>query len=113
MELASFDAAPSENGVLLTWRTVSETNCYGFYLTRSTSQLGLYLLLDDSLIPGHGTTTSPHDYSFLDESATQGSWFYKLIQLDADGSEIAYGPAGVTFLPSDAASWGKIKTEFK
>jgi hypothetical protein len=113
VELASFDAAPSENGVLLTWRTVSETNCYGFYLTRATSQLGSYSLLDDSLVPGHGTTTSPHDYSFLDESATDGSWFYKLIQLDADGSETAYGPARVTFSPADAGSWGKIKTEFK
>ena len=37
-------------------------------------------------MPGHGTTVEPHSYSFIDSSASTGQWYYRLRQIDLDGS---------------------------
>jgi len=80
VELSAFTAEPSPDGVRLKWRTESESNNLGFYLYRSTAKEGNYVRVTPSLINGHGTDSTPHDYSFLDETAEGGQTYWYLIE---------------------------------
>jgi hypothetical protein len=85
IQLASFKAAKlvSSNGVQLTWTTLSEVNNYGFNVQRSSSKVTGYADIS-GLIPGKGTTTERHDYSWTDRGAAGG--YYRLNQIDLDGT---------------------------
>jgi hypothetical protein len=48
--------------------------------------------LPNSFVRGYGTTTEPHYYVFVDSTAGAGQWWYRLKQIDLDGT-IHYGPA--------------------
>lgn len=74
------------NGVRLDWTTLSEINNYGFEVQKSTSAQEGYSTLHNSFIPGHGTTNEPRHYTWTDSSATAGSWYYRLKQIDLDGT---------------------------
>lgn len=88
VELVSFDAKyiQENRGVLLTWRTASETNNYGFAVERSMtnhaedwSQTGF--------VDGHGTSHVPQNYDYFDKLDTEEqSCYYRLKQIDTDGS---------------------------
>lgn len=111
IQLAGFSAAViNELGhVRLLWRTLSETNNYGFYVQKSdNAQNGFQTI--SGLIQGHGTTTEPHDYSWVDGSGAAGRWYYRLRQLDLDGTEHLSEP----ILPSGITSVKEkpIPTEF-
>ncbi|HXG01086.1 MAG TPA: T9SS type A sorting domain-containing protein [Bacteroidota bacterium] len=86
--LGSFAARinPSGAGVLLEWMTVSEINNYGFYVQRRRdSEQGWTELT--GFVPGHGTTTQPHFYSYVDSTISQvGLYYYRLRQVDLDGT---------------------------
>jgi hypothetical protein len=72
--------------VLLEWRTLSELNNYGFEAEKKPVDAVTYVPIPNSFVPGHGTTNTPHDYSYLDTTAEQGSWSYRLKQIDLDGA---------------------------
>ncbi|MBN1426456.1 hypothetical protein JXA88_18055 [Candidatus Fermentibacteria bacterium] len=112
VELSSFDASATDGGVRLTWRTLSETDCFGFYLLRAADEQTMGVRIGEGLLPGHGTTAATNDYTFLDETISSGVWFYRLVQVDTDGSETSYGPLRVTW-GAAGSSWGRIKSEFK
>jgi len=42
--------------------------------------------LPHGFVPGNGTTSNPHDYTFADSSAAPGSNAYRLKQVDLDGT---------------------------
>jgi hypothetical protein len=87
IQLSAFSAAPTGGGtVKLAWATVSETHNYGFYVERREAGEQVFAALPGSFIHGHGTTTVPQSYSFVDMSAAKGSWYYRLRQVDLDGS---------------------------
>jgi hypothetical protein len=88
IQLAHFTAsvAQNSNNVILNWRTLSETNNYGFGVQRSPGAEGNYADLPGAFIPGHGTTVEPHDYSWTDQSVPQGVYYYRLKQMDLDGT---------------------------
>ena len=83
VELASFTASVSENIVTLNWITATELNNSGFDILRST-QKDVWEKI--SFVPGNGTTTEIHYYSFEDENLNAGMYSYKLKQIDFDGS---------------------------
>lgn len=86
IQMSSFSATPLPNGhVRLNWRTISETNNYGFEVQRKASD-GEFVTLPNSFVPGHGTTLEPHSYSFTDNTVTIGHWRYRLKQIDLDGT---------------------------
>ncbi|MGA9115743.1 MAG: T9SS type A sorting domain-containing protein [Bacteroidota bacterium] len=97
IQLAFFTAVqiPSSTQVLLTWRTISETNNYGFFVQRRASSGGDYADLPGSFIPGQGTTVVPQDYSWVHAGAGPGVWFYRLKQVDLDGSVHFHDPLEV------------------
>ena len=88
IQLARFTAAliQNTNNVHLAWTTVTETNNYGFYVQRSLSDQTNYVDLPNSFIAGHGTTIDPHEYSWDDNNVPQGTYYYRLRQIDFDGT---------------------------
>lgn len=82
VELVSFTAEQSASGILLKWSTASELNNSGFAIERLSSNLWEEI----GFVNGYGTTTSAKQYSFTDNSPLSGSIYYRLKQLDFDGS---------------------------
>ncbi|MGB5872229.1 MAG: Ig-like domain-containing protein [Bacteroidota bacterium] len=87
IQLASFFAtALSEGGVRLDWRTISETNNYGFEIQKSLDNSDSFQTIPNSFVPGHGTTIEPQEYSFEDPEPLTGVVYYRLKQIDLDNS---------------------------
>ena len=79
--------APEEGHVHITWTTLSETNNYGFSVAKDTAgPVGQFTVIPGSFTPGHGTTSIPHEYSFIDTRTRPGRWSYRLSQIDLDGT---------------------------
>ena len=87
VELSIFTAESHIDGVLLRWRTESETNNLGFHIYRSQQKAGEYVRITLALIGGQGNTNTARDYSFVDETAQQGATYWYLIE-DVDLSGI-------------------------
>jgi hypothetical protein len=83
--LASFTAAAGPEGVTLAWTTQSEAENLGFNVLRSSSVTGQFGRVNKTLIPGAGTSSEPHHYTFTDADVTAGTWYYKLAQVDLSG----------------------------
>lgn len=88
VQLASFTAAPTDKEVILKWKTASEKNNYGFEVEKSTSGISSAASswAPIGFINGSGTTTEEKNYSFIDENVYSGKYFYRLKQIDFDGS---------------------------
>jgi len=87
VQLSNFTAVMAgEHKVHLRWSTISETNNYGFEVQKSTKSSEGYVTIENSFVPGHGTTLKPQEYSFVDETAQPGVWYYRLKQMDLDGT---------------------------
>jgi hypothetical protein len=101
IQLASFNASQNTSGagVLLRWSTLSEVNNYGFEVQRGALSSGDFVTVSGAVIPGHGTTTVPRDYSYADRSAQPGTWYYRLKQIDLDGAVHYSDPAKVDVQP--------------
>ncbi len=83
VELSSFNAASNGADVELQWATATETNNQGFQVERMTVG-GIYENV--GYVAGFGTTTEPKAYSFVDSKLEEGSYTYRLKQIDFDGS---------------------------
>jgi len=85
VELTSFNAEViSINNASLTWSTATETNNYGFEIERKSDLNNFWETI--SFVPGHGTSSQFHNYSFIDYNLPSGSYNYKLKQINIDGS---------------------------
>ncbi len=85
VELISFAGNVIDGKVQLRWSTATETNNMGFEIYRA-NQNGEQSWKKIGFMQGHGTTTEPQSYSFMDESILSGTYQYRLKQLDYDGS---------------------------
>lgn len=98
IQLASFIAvALSSSAVRVQWVTVSEINNYGFEVQKSSQRTGEFVTVS-GLIPGHGTSNQRHEYTFVDNNASPGRWFYRLKQIDLDGTQHFFEPVHVEVL---------------
>ncbi|MCZ6774973.1 MAG: metallophosphoesterase [Ignavibacteria bacterium] len=87
IQLGSFSAVVvSQTEVQLDWMTLTETNNYGFEMQKSENTPENYETIPHSFVPGHGTTIVPHYYSYTDITASPGHWYYRLKQIDLDGT---------------------------
>jgi len=84
VELTSFTATANGNDVTLQWQTATEENNSGFEIFRSLQKDNSWKQID--FIEGNGTTTEKNDYSYIDENLPAGSYSYKLVQIDFDGT---------------------------
>ena len=88
VELTRFGAAAEGSGVRLSWATASEKNSAGFEVQRSANGEAYQVM---GRVAAQGTSTSQHDYEFWDARPLAGLTYYRLRQIDADGSS-AYSP---------------------
>ena len=90
VELTSFTASVNKNDVLLSWSTATETNNQGFEIERASlnalSEIGNPQWLKIGYVPGYGTSTEKHTYTFVDEILKEGKYQYRLKQIDFDGT---------------------------
>ena len=82
VELTSFTATANAKEVTLSWSTATELNNQGFEVQR---KFGSNDFVTVGSVTGHGTTTSPNQYSYADKLAYQGKYFYRLKQIDFGG----------------------------
>lgn len=83
VELSSFTAGTSQNGVLLEWTTASETNNLGFEIERKLQEKNIWQKV--GFVRGAGTTNEEKNYTFQDSPDQIGTLNYRLKQIDTDG----------------------------
>jgi hypothetical protein len=83
VELTAFFALNTNEGVMLKWVTTTEMNNSGFSIQRSSDYENY---TDVAFVEGKGTTTQPHEYNFIDKISRAGIYYYRLKQIDYDGS---------------------------
>jgi hypothetical protein len=83
VELTKFAAVVSGSNVQLEWETATELNNYGFEIERSIDELNFERL---SFVEGSINSTSSKSYSYTDKLNNAGNYFYRLKQIDLDGS---------------------------
>jgi hypothetical protein len=87
VQLASFTGTSTSVGCVgLNWTTISEINNYGFSVQRSRDRIAI-IDVPNSFVPGNGTTNERHEYAFRECGVSSGTWYYRLRQIDLDGSE--------------------------
>ncbi|MFH1196964.1 MAG: FISUMP domain-containing protein [bacterium] len=83
VELENFRIEINGNGINLKWTTATETNNRGFEIERSNDSQDFYKI---GFVNGAGTTTEKNTYLFCDENPNNGISYYRLKQIDYDGS---------------------------
>jgi hypothetical protein len=84
--------------IRILWKTESEEGTLSWEVERSTQQNIGYAKIGS--LPGHGTTSQPHDYEFTDnQELTAGTYWYRLCEVDLSGKRNYYGPVSVDFRP--------------
>lgn len=83
VELVSFSAQVIDDGIKLAWLTASETDNFGFDVERGASRDTFTKI---GFVPGNGTTATERRYQFLDDEVGSGIVFYRLKQIDLNGS---------------------------
>ncbi|MFI5237951.1 MAG: T9SS type A sorting domain-containing protein, partial [Ignavibacteriales bacterium] len=89
VELVSFTSSVTGNNVLLKWSTATELNNQGFDIEKSTNP---DIWEKIGFVAGSGTTSEPRLYSFTDNDLKTGKYYYRLKQIDFDGT-IEYSDA--------------------
>ncbi|HQF41457.1 MAG TPA: M14 family zinc carboxypeptidase [Ignavibacteriaceae bacterium] len=96
VELNSFTALMQNNNILLNWSTSSETNNVGFDIERrsANNNSGWQKI---GFVPGKGTTTEKSSYNFTDLNPVEGKSYYRLRQIDLDGTTKVFNAVEVDF----------------
>lgn len=99
VELTSFTAKIISGSIRLDWTTATELNNSGFEIEKRITK-------DETSEPwekigfvnGQGTSTEIHNYSFVDENPETGKSYYRLKQIDFDGTYTYSNIAEVDFV---------------
>jgi len=83
VELTLFAAVPKGNEIILSWSTATELNNLGFEIQRSIEGNEFFTI---GFVNGHGTTTEQQNYTYTDKNLENGEYYYRLKQVDYDGS---------------------------
>ena len=103
VEMAEMTVQAAKNTATISWSTASETENFGFEIERRqvpsdssparTPQAGGQFTIHDlpqwssvGFVPGFGTSSSPKDYSFIDEQVSPGRYAYRIKQIDHSGA---------------------------
>lgn len=93
VELSSFSAELSGSDVILNWTTATELNNQGFEIEHSSDNQNFSKI---GFVPGFGTTTEMKSYSFRVSDISAGVQYYRLKQIDFDGTTTIYNSVEVT-----------------
>jgi hypothetical protein len=93
VELVSFTGACDEGIINLTWQTASEFNSSHFDVEKSRDGENWQLL---TTLPSAGTSNELITYQSTDQNGTEGNNYFRLRQVDIDGTEKLYDPINVS-----------------
>ncbi len=88
VELTRFAATAQANGIGLSWATAQEKNNDRFEVQRSATGVAFETV---GTVKGQGSSSSAHEYAFADNHPLAGLAYYRLRQVDFDGSS-AFSP---------------------
>ena len=88
IDLLSFEFLCLNSKVLLKWVTANETNNQMFILQRSKDGSNFEPITN---IDGNGNSNIPIEYSYSDNINSDGTVYYKLLQVDFDGTTSVSG----------------------
>ncbi|GJQ62127.1 MAG: hypothetical protein SCALA702_11800 [Melioribacteraceae bacterium] len=98
VELSSFAANVVGETIQLAWETATETNNKGFEVERSEDNAKFTKV---GYIDGNGTTSEKQSYTFTDHHAVSGTYYYRLRQVDFDGTSSYSDAVEVDFVPTE------------
>jgi len=98
VELLNFDAVIQGENVLTTWTTASEINNNYFVIERSQDGIN-FEAVGTKL--GSGNSSVTLYYSFLDTKPLAGLSYYRLRQVDFDGTNTNSDPVAVNFMDNN------------
>ena len=107
VELTSFNATALNTGVNLTWATASEKNSAYFDAQRSTTGEAFETI---GRVAAQGISSSLRTYEFLDARPLAGLAYYRLRQVDTDGTA-AYSPVATMRRNADVAIYPNPATD--
>jgi hypothetical protein len=87
VELLRFDVSCQDNNRVISWTTATETNNDYFNIERSFNGISYEIIGQES---GAGTTNIVSNYSFIDDSNHSGDIYYRITQVDFDGTAKTY-----------------------
>ncbi len=93
VELVSFSGLCEEGIINLTWQTASEFNSSHFDVEKSRDGENWQVL---TTLPSAGTSNELITYQAADQNATDGNNYFRLRQVDIDGTEKLYDPINVS-----------------
>ncbi|MGB3183084.1 MAG: T9SS type A sorting domain-containing protein [Cyclobacteriaceae bacterium] len=117
VELMFFNAGMTSGGVELQWATASETNNSHFIIERASSDLNF---TEIGRRTGAGDSDVIFNYRFNDSSPLTGTSYYRLVQVDYDGTETisravaihsSFTNAGINVFPNPSST-GTISLEY-
>ncbi len=84
IELTGFEATCDDGQYVLEWKTATEENVLEFVVERSTNGVDFIEL---GKVIAVGNSTTPQTYTYRDETAQVGSYYYRLRIVEGDGKE--------------------------
>ncbi|WP_128543446.1 T9SS type A sorting domain-containing protein [Larkinella soli] len=100
VKLVSFRAVARPQGVQLNWQTVAKENHAGFVIERSRIAID-YAAISDLLLHSFGQEGPYKQYRYEDREALEGTFYYRLRQIDRDGKTTFSRPVSVTMLEKE------------
>ena len=110
VSLSSFRPVRMETGeVLIRWRTASELNNAGFNILRSENRDSDFTIINtEGVIPGHGTSSEAHIYSYTDKTAKPNVvYYYRIEDVSFDGE---HQTLTTVRLKGEVSATGKLTT---
>ncbi len=99
LELTTFIATYVDDNILICWTTATETGVVAFNIYRNTEdvyQTADWINVDR--IPGHGTTSEPNEYQFVDDTFVPDTiYYYWLEVIGYWGGTYVYG--SIVYVP--------------
>lgn len=95
IDLLSFKAIKTAGGALLTWTTATENNNSHFEIERSADGIAFAKI---TTIKGANTSNSNISYTYTDKDLLQGTYYYRLKQVDFDGKFTYSNVAALNFV---------------
>ncbi len=88
VEMVSFSVRAVKSSVEMSWTTSTEANNFGFEIERrpASSQVNVDIWNKVGFVAGSGTSSSPKEYSFTDNTVSSGRYAYRIKQIDKNGS---------------------------
>jgi hypothetical protein len=100
--VSSFRALDAGGAVELEWKTASEAGTLGYYLYRRDAASGRWAKAHDGLLAALVGQPQGGVYRFRDDGASaRETQTYRLVEVEVDGHERAYGPFTVAAGPAE------------